>query len=257
MKYPHRVSFILTIMMIAGTSSTAATKMSPSEYKACAEKAESSVDQMKDGIWAVEAAERAQCGAPPVREVVGGRLAGMHPYDIVRSKDWMQKFKNITKSEYSKFVERLTVASEAERRGAWIVGAGLAPHSGGVDEAAFAINVQSGAVFGAMMENQSKLFKFGFSSSEDDVPPYLISWLSERANIIQPASTNKSPEIKYRDRVEAYADGLAKQVEKGAYPACRPIAASIRNTGTSTLPEQVRLIQVQKIFDKVPAVCFN
>ncbi|MCA6218931.1 hypothetical protein KGA65_20500 [Ideonella sp. B7] len=253
----YQASFILALMMAAGASSAAKTKISPSEYDACAEKAMSSVDQLKDGMWAVEAAVKEQCGSPPVREVVEGRLVGMHPYDIVRSKDWRQKFKNITKSEYAKFVERLTVASEAEQRGVWVVGAGLAPHSGGVDEAAFAINTQSGEVFGVMMEDQSKLSSFGFGASGESAPPYLASWLKQKKAEMTPAPVEQAPEISSRDRVAAYADGLARQVEKGAYPACKPIALSIRNAGRSALPENVRLAQVRSMFDKVPAICFN
>lgn len=59
------------------------------------------------------------------------------------------------------------------------------------------------------------------------------------------------------DRAALYADGLARQLEKAGHPACSAMASNIRLIGNSGSPEQIRLLQVDRIFDKVPSICLR
>lgn len=161
------------------TIANAAPPRTQAAYDACVARAEASVNQHEVGIAGVEAAILARCGTPPVREpsAVTG-IVGMHPYDVVRAKTWRPKFERLLKSRYRSFVERLKVASETELDGAWVIGAGIAPHSGGIDEAAFAINVRTGEVFATMLEDGQIVS--GFGADWTQAPPALRAWAQER-----------------------------------------------------------------------------
>ena len=54
------------------------------------------------------------------------------------------------------------------------------PHSGGHDEAAFAINIASGEVFCVMLEEGNKITGFGFGTSWEDAPKFLQTWAKKR-----------------------------------------------------------------------------
>ena len=147
-------------------------------WQQCRDKAELSVNQREIGVLGVEAEINTKCGNPPAQEPeITTGLIRMHPYDVVRSKAWKNKFIKITKSKYTKFVERFIVASETQLEGEWITGQGLAPHMGGSEEAAFAINSETGETFGVMMENKNQFSMFGFHSPQA-APPFLQEWLT-------------------------------------------------------------------------------
>jgi hypothetical protein len=150
-------------------------------WEKCRDKAEASVDQREVGIAGVEAEIKNQCGGRPVKELGTATGAiGVLPSDVVRSKAWKKKFMGITKGKYKVFSERLSVASETKLEGEWITGEGIAPHSGGSDEAAFAINTKSGQVFGAMLEEGNQIHGFGFGESWDNAPSFLREWAAAR-----------------------------------------------------------------------------
>ncbi len=149
------------------------------QWEQCRDKAESSVNQTEVGIAGVEYAIKSRCGEPPAQEPSASKgSVGMHPYDIVRSKAWKNKFIKITKGKYKNFVERLAVASETQRIDGWIVGDGMLPHSGGSEAAAFAINVETEEVLAIMIEDSNKISTFGFSSLQK-APEYFRIWVRE------------------------------------------------------------------------------
>jgi hypothetical protein len=165
------------ILCFLTTSSYAGKYKNIKEWEQCSDKAESSVDWREIGQMGVEAEIKTKCGSPPAQEpniLTGG--IGVSPYDLVRSKAFKNKFAKLTKKQYQMFVDRMIVASETTLDGEWIVGNGIAPHSGGSDEAAFTINSKTGDVFAAMMVD-GKFIKFGFNSW-DESPKFLQEWQS-------------------------------------------------------------------------------
>lgn len=173
--------FITLFLILSGfDTSCAATYKSIDEWEKCRDRAVSSVDQQEVGMTGVEYTVNKRCGNPPVKELntTTGSI-GVRPYDLVRSKVWKKKFVELTKDKYRLFLDRLQVSSVTELEGDWIVGDGLAPHSGGSDEAALAINTKSGEVYAAMLIDTKK-YVFGFESSSNNAPMFLKNWLSER-----------------------------------------------------------------------------
>ena len=57
------------------------------------------------------------------------------------------------------------------------------------------------------------------------------------------------------DMTAKYANGLAMQIEQGYHPVCPTYAAHIRTVGHSTAPEYVRMMQIEKLFDKAANHC--
>ena len=166
--------FFVTIV-----STTAATR-NIEEWEKCKDKAGTSVDQGEVGVSGVESAIIEQCGIRPVDESGSVSGIGVSPYDLVRSNTWKEKFVRITKAKYDEFVNRLGVSGTTTSEEGWIVGDGLMPHSGGHDEAAFAINIASGEVFGAMLEDGNNIRGFGFGTSWEDAPKFLQGWAKKR-----------------------------------------------------------------------------
>jgi hypothetical protein len=167
--------------------SHAAPPQTRAAYDACVARVEASVSQAEVGMAGVTGAIRQRCGTPPAREpsAVTG-IVGMHPYDVVRAKAWRPKFERLLKAKYRSFVHSLTVASETELDGPWVTGAGIAPHSGGTDEAAFAINVRTGEVFAAMLEDGRTVTGFGFRGGWTKAPPPLQDWAQARERLAPP-----------------------------------------------------------------------
>ena len=147
-------------------------------WQACVKRAAASVDQLRVGTAGVDAAI-APCGERPVIEP--DSPVGAVPYDLIRSKTWGPKFKGVMGDRYESLVARLVVSSNSSREGQWAVASGIMPHSGGSEEAAFAINLQTGQVFSATLEEGKTISGFGFGTSWNDAPPFLHSWARERA----------------------------------------------------------------------------
>ena len=59
------------------------------------------------------------------------------------------------------------------------------------------------------------------------------------------------------DKVTAYANGLASQLEAGSHPACGVIASNIRQFGDSGLPAEVRIRQIEAMFNRAPKICLQ
>lgn len=162
---------------VAGSAHAAKPK-TINEWELCRDEAVSSVSEIEVGVAGVEAEISDKCGEPPAKEpsTLTGAV-GMYPYDLVRSNAWKSRFIKVTEESYQQFVDRLGVASETVLEGEWVVGDGIAPHSGGFEEAAFAINTKTSDVFAVMMEGGNKFRKFGFNSWES-APPHLQKWFA-------------------------------------------------------------------------------
>lgn len=180
MKFAIQTPAVLTSLVLA--TAVAAQPKTVKEWEACVASVEATVSQQDVGVGA-EAAVKARCGTRPATEPSSGKgLIGIQPYDLVRSSAWRPKFQSLAKGKYQSLVDRLAVSSATESRDGWVVGAGIAPRSGGSDEAAFAINVQTGEVFAALLEDGNQLVGFGFGSSWNSAPPYLQKWVQNRSD---------------------------------------------------------------------------
>jgi hypothetical protein len=96
---------------------------------------------------------------------------------------------------------------------------------------------------------QSKILKTGTvrtSTCSTDAPQVVREPVQQR----QPAQVQQGG-----DRVAAYANNLAKQIENSPHPACAMFASNLRMVGNSGAPEYVRMRQVEAMFDKVPGIC--
>ena len=57
------------------------------------------------------------------------------------------------------------------------------------------------------------------------------------------------------DKVAAYANNLASELERSSHPTCQMLANSIRSFGNSGQPDYVRIRQVDNLFNKAPSIC--
>lgn len=170
---------VLGTILVAAASGIYAKEMTPVEWEQCRDKAEASVNTREFGNAGVEVAVKEKCGEPPVAEpskLTG--IIGMYPYDVVRSKAFKNAFMKATQGKYETFVENMSVASPVELQNGWVFGSGIAPHSGGSEEAIFAINAQNGNLYGALLENGEQVTYFGFNKKAA-APTPIKSWLDE------------------------------------------------------------------------------
>ena len=86
-------------------------------------------------------------------------------------------FEKLLGSSLSDFEARLEVSGTTERNGDWVVGMGNMPHEGGSDNAAYAINIQSGIIYAVMRVNQ-KVRVFGVKAVTE-LPTPLTDWLAQ------------------------------------------------------------------------------
>ncbi len=80
------------------------------------------------------------------------------------------------------------------------------------------------------------------------------------------ASPIRDPEIKkarYKpapksepDFAQKYGDGLARQMENKYHPACAAYASHIRTMASSGHPANVRVMQIDRMVDRAPSICF-
>ena len=107
---------------------------------------------------------------------------GRHPHDALDPTTPLgASIKLRMGAFFERFRERLIVASAVTREGAYIVGSGNLPHSGGIDTAAFAID-QNRDTLVAIWQEEQRLFLFGVDRV-DQLPEPLkkIDWVdSER-----------------------------------------------------------------------------
>jgi hypothetical protein len=238
-----KTKILLLVLILFGLSvtivSATATPRTVKEWEKCRDKAEASVDFHEQGNAGIESAIQKQCGEPPVNESGTVRGIGIHPYDLVRSKTWKKKFTNITKKEYEIFTHRLSVAGITRLEEEWLVGEGNAPHSGGDSEAAFAINVASGEVFVAMLEDGNKISGFGFGTSWENAPKFLQTWAKKRKKDAQtesnisskPEANNIMQKIKSRCQTQMgeYGAAMVKACVDQDIEAAQALNAYLKN----------------------------
>lgn len=120
-------------------------------------------------------------------------LIGTHPSNVIESAELKAAFVKLLGTSQKDFISRLDVASDTERKGEWMVGSGNAAHAGGTDEAAFAVNLNSGKVFAAMLVSGNNIKTFG-ADTATKLPPPLLAWYQERSGQVASSSTEISTE---------------------------------------------------------------
>jgi len=116
----------------------------------------------------------------PTGKIDAASIEGQYAYDVIEMPPIRSKLASLLDKESLKdFKARLQVAGPVEHQGEWLVGEGLAPHSGGSDEAAFAINTNSGAIFGVMMTNGDHFRSFGVDAPAK-LPSPLLAWYRDQ-----------------------------------------------------------------------------
>lgn len=71
----------------------------------------------------------------------------------------------------------------------------------------------------------------------------------------KPSQASSSQASGGGDKVAAYANNLASELERSSHPTCQMLANSIRSFGNSGQPDYVRIRQVDNLFNKAPSIC--
>ena len=151
-------------------------------------------------------------------------IEGKYPFDVIKMPWFKSKLAALLNDKSRReFSARLQVASPVERQGDWLVGKGLAPHSGGSEEAAFAINVNSGAVFGMMMTDGDVFTSIGVDDPAK-LPSPLQAWYLERGGSLthseDPATVIQKPQASQTLRQILQAHG--RSIENAEIVTPRP-----------------------------------
>lgn len=128
-------------------------------------------------------ASNAQRVTGSLEPIVAEAQVGSHPYDALNpSTAFGAAIKKQLGEPFERFRERLVVASVVTREDSYIVGAGNLPHAGGIDTAAFAVDVRSGKLTAVWQEDE-RLFIFGVTQIEQ-LPASLksISWIDSHVH---------------------------------------------------------------------------
>jgi hypothetical protein len=133
-------------------------------------------------------------------------INGKYVFDVIKMTSIKNKLEVLLDNATLKdFTNRLQVSGPVELQGEWLVGSGIAPHSGGSDEAAFAINSKSGALIGVMMIDGKQFRTFGVGDIAK-LPPPLFAWYQERRG---PASA-----VQYSDAPVGKTDSSQTELQR-------------------------------------------
>ncbi len=129
---------------------------------------------------APELAPEAPVEAPPLESAIdttGDRFVNKHPKDVMEDRGLIAQFKQLLGNDYTAVNEAISVASPTTRDAGYIIGSGMAPHSGGSNTAIWAIDTQDGQIY-AVWKQDSQIKVYGVSN-EKRLPAPLYSWYRE------------------------------------------------------------------------------
>jgi hypothetical protein len=155
---------------------------------------------------------------------------GALPIDVVSNPQMNEKFRNLLGAKYEQFVENLGVSSPVTSAGPYYVGEGIRPHLGGSDEAAFAIQKDTGHLSAIKMSDSHNFDTFGVAKTSD-LPPPLYAWLKQRvgekaiADASQDAQ-NQTPRAPGAAEPPPVADPLQKMRDWNRTEAARLLATN-------------------------------
>lgn len=118
--------------------------------------------------------------APPLEsapDVQGDRFVNKHPKDVMEAVGLVAQFKQLLGNDYPDIIEAISVASPTSRDAGYIIGTGMAPHSGGSNTAMWAIDTQDGQMYAVWkQDNQIKVYGV---ANEKRLPAPLYNWYKE------------------------------------------------------------------------------
>lgn len=129
---------------------------------------------------ALEPAPESPVEAPPLESAIdtkGDRFVNKHPKDVMEDLSLVAQFKQLLGNDYTAVNEAISVASPTNRDAGYIIGSGMAPHSGGSNTAMWAIDTQDGQIYVVWkQDNQIKVYGV---ANEKRLPAPLYSWYRE------------------------------------------------------------------------------
>ncbi len=134
-----------------------------------------SVDKRTAEVDALKAPQQTTVVNIPQNRQQLDKYVGQHPQEIFNEQMIEQKFRTLLSNSYESFRNGLSVAGSLQLKGDFYVGSGCVPHACGSEEAAFAINKQSGDVYAIMLDD-SKIKWFG---ANDANRARLYEWYRE------------------------------------------------------------------------------
>ncbi len=108
------------------------------------------------------------------------KYIGKYPTDLINDPLIKRKMKKLLGEDYKHFIQNLEVASDVTRDADFYIGSGIAAHSGGYEEAIFAINRKNLDLF-VLILSEGKDFRWYSSDKSDSVqfPAQLETWYNE------------------------------------------------------------------------------
>lgn len=110
-------------------------------------------------------------------QIEPSQLIGMHPVDAVKHASIQPRLRKLLGGHYKKFSQRIAVASGVEKVGDYLVGGGCMTHACSTEEAAFAVNILTGASFAVVL---SKNAIQSYGASPRGLPAPLWDWYVAR-----------------------------------------------------------------------------
>lgn len=105
-------------------------------------------------------------------------FVGQHPVELLKVRPVEQKLAALLGQDYEHFVNGLSVSTGLQLSNDYYVGAGCAPHSCGIDEAAFAMQKMTGKVIALQLIGGEDIKLYGVSSGAE-LPFPLYRWYKE------------------------------------------------------------------------------
>jgi hypothetical protein len=165
---------------VSATTNQVADKSTPASKLIGAAPASASVAASEPVVVAPAPAPEEVIHAPPLEsahDAQGDRFVNQHPKDVMEADGLVAKFKQLLGNDYPDIIEAISVASPTSRDAGYIIGAGMAPHSGGSNTAMWAIDTQDGQIYAVWkQDNQIKVYGV---ANEKRLPATLYNWYKE------------------------------------------------------------------------------
>lgn len=105
------------------------------------------------------------------------QYAGQHPIDVMEDTNLSPRFKQVLGSDYEFVKNAVSTASPTSMDAGYVIGSGMAPHSGGIDSAIWSIDTQNGQIC-AVWKQDSQIKAYG-AAHEQRLPARLYRWYKE------------------------------------------------------------------------------
>lgn len=108
-----------------------------------------------------------------------GFLEGKPAFQVLEEPLLKAKIDAVLGNALPEFKDRIATSGQIWQTGTWLMGEGNAAHLGGIDEAAFVINSETGDFYAAMLVDGNNVVWFG-AQSHELLPAPLAFWVRTR-----------------------------------------------------------------------------